>query len=270
MVNVFNFFKDYVLFVLEMGVVAKVYAIILIATAVGILLYIQFGYTASIIRGSRRTIRFFNDKGWVDNSNISAFITKCVRWFPFAVRANFSLYNSYRKNIREYINENSFTSRDYAIRERLVKCIYDFVLGAGALLVFIYMAQRYDLFDSLRYLWIVPFGLIARYIIVGLMLYSEVRGRKVFLKAIDLMVNGIFLPVKEHDNNNEQQAECKELIEDTKDSKVTIDKTKAVADKLEDIISKTTSKTKVTRISKDEGIIVDKENIKDIAVDKTH
>lgn len=185
--------SGYLNFLFSLGYIAKGYCIAVIITFSLLILSDYFGFSGKILRGSRRTINFFKEKGWVDNSNISAFLIRCVRHFPYILRANFSIFTNSNKPLTDYINDRCYSRRDHYTRERVIRYIFDFVMVSGAIITFINVMDYYGVFYAVKFLITVLIFIVLRYILIGNLMVREIVGKKRYLKALDLMANGIFL-----------------------------------------------------------------------------
>ncbi|MGI6701128.1 MAG: hypothetical protein ACOX3U_01495 [Christensenellales bacterium] len=186
--------KDYFNLFISLNTFALSHAMLMAITFIGIIAYDYLSFSGKIIKGSRRTIKFFKQKGWVDNSNVSSFLMKCMRHFPYVLRANFSLYsNNSGRPLTDYINEKCYLRRDRYIREKAVKNIYDFVLVAGAILAVIHIMILDGINEAVSYLVFVLCFVVLRYVLMLFLLVREIYGKKYYFKALDLMTNGIFL-----------------------------------------------------------------------------
>lgn len=245
MITILSLIKEYLLFICSLGTLAKFTTSLLVLNFITLLILDISGYSARIIRGSRSTIRFFRDKGWVDNSNVSSFINKCLRRFPYIIRANYNLYSASDKPLTDYIGVRHYNERDYALREKTIKYLYDFVLITVAVITIIHIMNVWNIFIVFRYLTVILFAILLRYILMGSMMYREIKAKKLYLSAVDLMANGIFL------------------------NKVKMDDDISSVEYLENCAA---DNIKIERISESEGIIIDsnKPEVLDIAVDKTH
>ena len=209
MINLIHEVKDFILYLIYLGYSAWGYAIIVIGLFLAIMIYNYIGYTAKIIRGSKKISKFFMAKGWIDNSNLSMFLMKCIKHYPYVLRASFLLFTSQDKPLTDFINDKSFNSRDYAIREKAIKYIYDSVVFIGALLSFVSLFKAWGIFEASKVIGLlVIVAIICRYIIMGSILIREIAAKKLFIKAVDLMANGIFIVDKSNEiddkNNNKE------------------------------------------------------------------
>lgn len=253
MINVWLIIKDYLIFIKNIGNIALAYLITMLLLFITFVLIDTTGFCARIHKGSRKTIKFFKEKGWIDNSNLQTFLMKCMKKFPYIIRANFSLYSNSDKHLTEFIDEKCYNYRDYSIRERLIKYIYDFVMITGAIITFIDILNAWGLFVAIRTLFTLLGAFVLRYILMGIMMLREILSKKNYYKAIDLMSNGTFLPNKKNDNNSELEAQIDEFLDNVSSN---IDNSNA----------------KIKRVSDNTGIIIDKKAaaLEDIAIDKTH
>lgn len=189
--QLFHILKDYFYSIYQAGFAAIAYAVLLPLTFILILTAALTGYAGKLLRGSAQTLRFFREKAWVDNSNFSQFVRKCVRRFPYSIRVNFNLYaNSERPLTDFFINK---FPKDYALRERAYKYIYDLVVFGGGIAAFIHIINVAEFSDALNFLLLPLAGLTLRYALSLALLIIEMRCRRLYLKTVDVMNNGIFL-----------------------------------------------------------------------------
>lgn len=215
--------KDYLDIIKGLGVVAYLYIGVIVGTFLLFIVYDEIGYSARIKRGSKAVIAFYRKRGWVDNSNISLFITRCIRRYPYAVRANFSLYTSSDNHLEQYLNERQNLSREFSARAKVIKTLFDLVIGISGLIALIYLA----VVKGFETIYLAPFvvvGYILRNILMSGVLLREISSKNYYLRALDLMYNGIFLPKKSvvYDNHIEEIAnedEDLEVMDATKEIK---------------------------------------------------
>jgi len=197
MSDVVNTVKDYFNFLIGLDFIAGLYIFSVLFVFAMLLVWDFTGFSGKISRGSRRTIKFFREKGWVDNSNISSFLMKCMRHFPYVLRANFSLFtNSEGKPLTDYVNDRCYVKRDHEVREKTVKYLYDFVMTTGAILSFLHIMITEGFLTATKYLIVVLCFIILRFVLMGTVMVREIIGKKSYFKALDLMANGIFLSNK--------------------------------------------------------------------------
>lgn len=248
--------EDYFNLIQDLGIIAFLYIGVIIGAFVALLVYDNIGYSARIKRGSRAVIKFYKERGWVDNSNISYFIMKCVRRFPYNIRASFSLYTSSTKHLEEYVSEKYNSFRDYSSRERVIISLYEVIIGIASIVMLVYLFFTKG-FVAIYLMLFLLLGIILKKILVSEMLLKEIKAKKYFVRALDLMYNGMFLPNHSEQSQNEQDDAIECGIE---------------ADKSEIIKCSQEIKDKITGVVKaDEAVKEEKqEEIQELAIDKTH
>jgi hypothetical protein len=114
-----------------------------------------------------------------------------VKRYPYNLRVNFNLYANSERPLTDFFL-NKFP-KDYYLREKAYKNVYDIVVFGGGILVFYHIMNEAGLRNLIDFMFLPLFGLVLRYILSFLLIGIEGRCRKVYLRAMDVMNNGIFL-----------------------------------------------------------------------------
>jgi hypothetical protein len=121
------------------------------------------------------------------------------------MRADFSIFlSSDNRPLTEYVNEKCYIRRDHEARERAIIYIYDFSLISGTIITFIYIIEYNGFFDATKFLISALCFVVLRYVLMGVVMFREIAGKKRLLKALDLMANGIFLSNKKNDDGTKE------------------------------------------------------------------